>query len=298
MTHPEVRPYVHASDYERVGQFLVRTYTTSRGHVNWLQPRWEYMHRCSGIVNVDLSAIGIWESGGEIVGVVHPEHFMGTAYFEIDPEHGALKREMVAHAEENISVAGDGGKSLGIYINDHDEELQAVATEMGYAKTDRSEPMSHFPITDSFPPIALPDGFRIKSLAEDNALVKLNRLLFRGFNHGDEPPGDEIEGRKFMQSAPNYRMDLNIVVEAPNGDFASYCGMWLDPVNRIAYVEPVCTDPDYRRMGLGTAAVREGVRRSGEQGAEVAYVGSATAFYQAVGFTQIFSRSLWAREWM
>ena len=293
----EARSYVHASDYERVGQFLVDTYRTEGPHINWLQPRWEYMHHCSGIVNVDLSTIGVWESDGEVVAVVHPEHFMGTAYFEIDPDHGALKKTMLAHAEERISAAKGEGKSLAVYINDRDDGFRAVATETGYAKTDRSEPMSHFVIPEPFPAISLPDGFRLKSLEDGNDLAKMNRLLFRGFNHGDEPPDDEIEARKFMQSAPNYRMDLNIVVEAPGGDFASYCGMWYEPANRIAYVEPVCTDPDYRRMGLGTAAVREGVRRCGEQGATVAYVGSATPFYQAVGFTQIYNRSLWTREW-
>ena len=293
----KARSYVHASDYENIGQFLVRTYSASRGHVNWLQPRWEYMHYHLHIRGVDLDSIGVWEVDGEIVAAVHPEHFMGTAYFEIDPEYGALRSEMLAHAEERLSVAQREGKSLAIYVNDHDDEFQGVAAETGYTKTDRAEAMSHFPITDPFPAISLPPGFRLKSLADDNDLAKVNRLLFRGFNHGDEPPDDGIEGREFMQSAPNYRMELNIVVEAPNGDFASYCGMWYEPVNRVAYVEPVCTDPDYRRMGLGRAAVREGVRRCGEQGATVAYVGSATPFYQAVGFTRIYSRSLWTREW-
>jgi len=74
-------------------------------------------------------------------------------------------------------------------------------------------------------------------------------LLHRGFDQPGEPPEDGLEGRRFMQWAPNFRKDLQVVVEAPNGVFASYCGMWYESVNRIAYVEPVATDPDYRRMG-------------------------------------------------
>lgn len=100
-----------------------------------------------------------------------------------------------------------------------------------------------------------------------------------------------------MQSAPNYRHDLNFVVEAPDGAFAAYCGMWYEPVRAIAYVEPVATDPDYRRLGLGKAAVLEGIRRSGEMGATVAYVGSALPFYSALGFRQIYNRFAWQREW-
>lgn len=64
-----------------------------------------------------------------------------------------------------------------------------------------------------------------------------------------------------------------------------------------AYSEPVATDPDYRRMGLGQAAVLEGLRRCGEQGAIVAYVESTQAFYQSMGFQKIYSQSKWTREW-
>lgn len=100
-----------------------------------------------------------------------------------------------------------------------------------------------------------------------------------------------------MQSAPNYRKDLNIVVEAPDGNFVAYCGMWLQLEHSLAYVEPVATDPAYRRMGLGAAAVLEGIRRSGECGATEAWVGSTQPFYQSLGFQQAYASSVWRREW-
>jgi len=293
-----VRHYNRASDFERVSRFLVRTYHTTGGHVNWLQPRWEYMHYHPLIREVDLSSIGVWEARGEIVGVVHPEHEIGTAYFEVDPEYGALKGEMLSHAEDHVSTLSDGVSRLRAYINDQDDDFQSVASEMGYVKGSGCEPMSHFAIPDPFPPISLPAGFHLKSLAEDNDLRKADRLLWRGFNHGDEPPRDGIRDREFMQSAPNFRKDLNIVVEASDGDFVSYCGMWYEPVHAVAYVEPVATDPDYRRMGLGRAAVLEGVRRCGAVGARVACVGSATPFYLSLGFQLVYNRSIWKREWI
>jgi predicted N-acetyltransferase YhbS len=292
-----IRHYDHASDYERVGRFLVNTYRTSGGHINWVQPRWEYMHYHPLVKGVDLNSIGVWEAGGKIVGVVHPEHSMGTAYFEIDPAYGDLKEAMLRYAEEFLSTLSDGVRQLRVYINDQDDDFQSAASEMGYVKGDECEPMSHFVIPDPFPPVSLPAGFRLKSLDEENDLSKVDRVLWRGFNHGDEPPKDGIKKREFMQSAPNFRKDLNIVVEAPDGNFVSYCGMWYEPVNAIAYVEPVATDPDYRRMGLGGAAVLEGVRRCGEMGATVACVGTAKPFYLSLGFRQVYNRSVWQREW-
>ena len=98
-----------------------------------------------------------------------------------------------------------------------------------------------------------------------------------------------------MQSGPNFRRDLNIVVEAPHGYFVSYSGTWFEGSNRIAYVEPVATDPDYRRRGLGRAAVLEGIRRCGELGATVAYVGSDLAFYMAIGFEKMHTSQCWTK---
>lgn len=99
------------------------------------------------------------------------------------------------------------------------------------------------------------------------------------FNHPGEPPADGLEGRRLMQSAPRFRKDLNLVVEAPNGDFVAYAGVWHVPANRIGYIEPVATDPDYRRMGLGRAAALECVRRCADLGATVVFVESAQPFY-------------------
>ncbi len=253
--------------------------------------------------------MGVWEAPGGgphpgppsegegIVGVAHPEHGMGTAYVEIDPDYGDLKAEMLRYAEEHISTVDEGVRHLRVYINDRDEAFQRLTRERGYTKGGGSEPMSTFVIPDPFPPIDLPDGFRLKSLTEDNDLQEVDRVLWRGFGHGDEPPKGGIADRAFMQSAPNYRKDLNLVVEAPSGHFVAYCGMWYEPVHAIAYVEPVATDPDYRRMGLGRAAVLEGIRRCGALGASVAYVGSAMPFYLSLGFRQIYNRSAWQRAW-
>lgn len=291
------RRYNHAIDYERVCRFLLRTYRTMGEHINWLQPRWEYMHYHPLIQDVDLNSIGIWEAHNEIVGVVHPEHSMGRAYFELDPEYDTLKEEMLRYAEEYISTFNNGMRQLRIYINEQDTECQKLASQMGYTMSNDCESMSHFPIPDTFPSISLPAGFQLKSLAEDNDLHKVDRVLWRGFNHGDEPPKDGIREREFAQSAPNFQKNLTIVVEAPDKNFASYCGMWYEPIHRIAYVEPVATDPDYRRRGLGRAAVLEGIRRCGAMGARVAYVGTTMPFYLSLGFQQVYRCSVWQKEW-
>ena len=289
------RPYDHPADYERVSRFLVRTFRAPGRHVNWQQPRWEYMHYHPLIRGVELGSIGIWESQGEIVGVVHPEHDPGTVYFELAPDRGDLREEMLAFAETHLWTERDGARRLRIFIIDGDEELQKLAAARGFVKTDEFETMSEMAIPDRFPPAPLPPGFRLQSLADDNDLGKVTRVFWRGFNHGDEPP-DELDDRRLMQSAPSYRKELNLVVVAPDGEFACYCGMWYEPDYAIAYVEPVATDPDHRRLGLARAAVREGIRRCGDLGAGVAYVGSAQPLYSSLGFRPVYTSSVWTRE--
>jgi len=126
---------------------------------------------------------------------------------------------------------------------------------------------------------------------------KVNRVLWRGFNHEGEPPagGDELEERRKMFDTPRARRDLKIAVKAPNGDFAAFCGMFYEPTHQYAYVEPVATDPDYRRMGLGNAAVLEGIRRCSALGATVAYVGSDRQFYRSIGFKVLYTRECWVK---
>lgn len=293
----EPRSYDRLSDYERVGRLLLETYRNTGRHVNWVQPRWEYMHYHPLIREVNLDSIGVWEGSGEIVGVAHPEHAMGTVYLEIRSDSADLKEEMLRYAEENLSTRRNRVRRLRVFINDQDNGFQRTVSERGYTKGGGCEPMMHFGVPDSLPPTPLPLGFRLKSLEEENDLRKVNRLLWRGFDHGDDPPEDGIEDRRFMQSAPNFRGDLNIVAEAPNGDFVSYCGVWHEPVHQLAYLEPVATDPGYRGMGLGRATVMEGIRRCGASGARTACVGSGLPFYLSLGFRKVYNRSAWHREW-
>lgn len=297
----KLRSYQGAKDYKLVNDFLIETYPQEGNYPNWLQPRWEYMHFHPMQDASNLDKIGMWEDSGKIVAVVTYEMYLGEAYFNVHPDYTHLKKEMFEYAEANLM--GQSGKYpdkkyLSAHINDFDGELEAIAGAKGYLKTETDKPwcdMTMMYIPNPFPEIKLPEGFRLQSLDDDNDLYKVDRVLWRGFDHEGEPPEDGVEGRKKMQSAPNFRKDLNIVVVAPNGDFVAYAGIWLEETNKYAYIEPVATDPDYRRMGLGKAAVLEAVRLCGQLGATIAYVESSLPIYLSCGFTRIFGRYPWVK---
>ena len=285
------------ADLLRVGNFLMQHYLPHSRDGNWLQPAWDYMHSHPWLDEDSLDRIAVWEEDGEMVGVAHYESRLGEAFFEVHPRHTHLKAEMLCHAEEHfVGTSEDGLPYLNVYINDFDADFEAMAQERGYRLSESyHRPLAEMRIPEPFPAIDLPEGFLLQSLADENDLQKINRVLHRGFNHPGEAPDEDLPGRVKMQSNPHFRKDLTIVVKAPNGEFATFCGLWYVPQNRYGYVEPMATDPDYRRMGLGKAALLEGVRRCRDLGAEAVYVGSLQPFYQALGFEHVYTSRPWAK---
>jgi len=293
------RAYRYPEDYDAVGRFLVRTYDTAAVHRNWLQPRWEYMHYHPALQesDLDLAICGVWESGNEVVGVAHFEHRRGVNYLQIDPEHTGLVEDMLAYAEAHLWGRFKDGTNVYVYLDDRDEEVQSIAAGRGYEpKRELAERTSTFILPDRFPKIHAPEPFRIRGLDEGFDLAKVDRVMHRGFNHRGEPPEGELEDRRKKLSAPNFRKDLTIVAVALDGEYVSFCGAWMDRANRICYVEPVATDPDFRRMGLGTAVVLEAIRRCGLEDATIAYVGSDQVFYLSMGFEVTGSQTPWKKH--
>lgn len=291
-----MRNYKNPEDYEKVNEFLTRTFNNLK-YPNWPQPRWEYALYHPFWKDDFYKYINIWEDDEKIVGMVNIEHSCGEAFIQVDPEYSYIKREMVDWASKNIYETKRDKKRLVIQINEFDEELKEIAESRGFVKIERERPwftISKFTIPKKFPEIELPEGFKLKSLSEENDLFKLDRCLWRGFNHPGEPEY-KIKEREKMQSAPDFDKELNIIAVAPNGEYVAYSGIWMIPGYKTSYVEPVATDPDYRRMGLGKAAVLECIRRVGMRGAESAIVETALQFYLSIGFRPIFQRYPWKK---
>jgi GNAT superfamily N-acetyltransferase len=293
-----LRHYTGTGDYWLVDDFLMEHFQAGNRDGNWIEPAWEYMHSHPWLDKPSLAKIGIWEDDGKIVAITHFEWALGEAFFQFHPGYRHLREEMLAYAEENLyGRSEDGKRSLHAYVNDDDEAFTALVKARGYVLDEEGRrPMYQYEIHDPFPPIRLPDGFQLKSLADDCDWKKIDRVLWKGFDHPGEPPEDELEERKLMQDTPNFRHDLKIVTVAPNGDFASFSGTWYAASKRYAYVEPVATDPSYRRLGLGKAAVLEGIRRCAAMGASVAFVGSDQQFYQAIGFKKVYNSECWVKN--
>lgn len=292
------RLYEREVDYDKVYQLLVETYQEGK-FINWLPSRWEYMHYHPYYKDELTSKSALWEEDGKLVAAVHNELGEGDAFFTFRPTYEYLFEEMLEHAEKHLAKDEEGKRKLTIHANDFNGELIEILKQKGYTRAE--EHLQHFTICtfdmeQEFPQIKLPEGYSVISLADDNDFKKIDRVLWRGFGHDGEPAEGGVEDRELMQSAPNFRKDLNMVTVAPNGDFVSYAGFFLQEDIKVGYVEPVATDPEYRRLGLGTAAMLEGIKRCIESGANTVIVESSQPFYLSMGFQPQFIRHPWYKS--
>jgi predicted N-acetyltransferase YhbS len=288
------RRYKLLDDFERVSQFIRLNFKEYQLGGNIPQPYWEYAHTHPYFNHSLTHRIGIWEESGDIVGVACYEMNIGEAYFLTKDGYDVLKPEMVVYAEAELSKKTDDEFSLDIRVYDYETELIELLVQKGYKKT-YSEPIRVFHYESGFLDRKLPDGFTLITLEEENDPRRIHDVLWRGFNHGDHPD-DNIDSRLLMQSGPHFRKDLTMVVKAPNGEYACYAGMWMDGVNKFAYLEPLATDPRYRRLGLATVILTEQMKRTQKLGATYCF-GGAPDFYPSIGFETVCHRDQWSKKW-
>jgi GNAT superfamily N-acetyltransferase len=142
------------------------------------------------------------------------------------------------------------------------------------------------PLNVELPEPRLPEGFSFLPAMREEYADKRADVHFNSFNPSKMTPAYY---RGFMK-APGYDPELDTVVVAPDGRFASFAMGWLDPVNKIGTFEPVGTRTEFQRLGLGKAALHEGMRRLKARGMHTATVGCHAhnpgnlAFYQSAGF--------------
>lgn len=119
----------------------------------------------------------------------------------------------------------------------------------------------------------LPEGYIIRHVygeAEVVARAALHRDSF--FPYTSRSYEEATTSYLGAMRMPGYDPALDLVVVAPDKTLAAGCICWLDERNRVGLFEPVGTHPEYRRQGLATALMWEGLRRLYECGVRAALV--------------------------
>ena len=279
-------------DYKKVRDFLIRINAeriyTSR--MLWGAWEWAVTHQERDQNNLDR--IGLWEDNGKLVAVATYECPLGEGYFMVDEDYSYLKHQLISYAKTNLQ---DKDGNLKLILPDGDYDFARAAREHGFRPTQKKDNDAALDI-NALQSYTLPDGFSFTSMAADDwNWYQCHRVIRRGFGNGERPNYDNetMIKRRRMFSSPMINPNLVVCVKAPDGNYVSHCTVWYRPGDFYCYVEPVATDPDYRMMGLGKAAVLEAVKRAGDLGAKQADVGSSQQFYYNIGFYPTHTLTQW-----
>lgn len=278
--------------------FKVRSFFVQLGYAEFTYARWDWMITHSHLDKNAVGKIGLWEDDDIIVGIATFDIKLGLAYCLTFPEYAYLKKEMLIYSKEHLAGTGE----FGIVISSMDLAFQDIAADLGFIATVDNEEDAIFYIDKTSVEYQLPSGFHITTMNETYDPFEYLRVLWKGFNHEINGEGafvfseEKHQGVHTEMKRANVDLNLKIAVSSSEGHFVSYCGMWFDEKAGFAVIEPVATDPEYRRMGLGKAAVLEGIRRVGALGAKKILVGSSQQFYYSIGMRPFAMASVWKQQ--
>ena len=141
----------------------------------------------------------------------------------------------------------------------------------------------------------LPEGFRFTEPSRPD-IPKVMECCWKGFDHEAEegPWNGDFEGGCRLMNAPHATQDLHIAIENERGEYVCYAGMWWTPESHLAYMEPLCTIPEYRRMGLASAILSELARRMRPLGTKH-MTGGFNPFYAAIGIRSSARWTYWKK---
>lgn len=234
----------------------------------------------------------LWEDEhGRIAGLVFYENPVNDVYFSQRPGYEQLADEMVSYAVSSMPCV-DG--HLRFVIFGGQNAVEEAAAKAGFQQTSGySEKVFDFEQSLHY---SLPDGFRFVA-PEKLSVEKIVECCWKGFDHEkDEGPwNQDAEHGHYMLMAPHMHPEDSVVIENSAGEYVCYAGMWWTPENHLAYMEPLCTIPGYRRKGLAAAALSEHYRRLKPLGA-THMTGGGDIFYEKIGFKPLVHWTFWEKK--
>lgn len=237
----------------------------------------------------------LWMAGDIVVGFVFTEAVVTSVFFNLRPGYEGLADEMVEYAQNSFPDLG-GERELVIFSGQ--EALIRAAEKEGY-KVSYENADFLFDFRKSGLSYDLPEGFHFVDPFKCD-LLKLAKCTWNGFNAEElgpfknwNIPDSEIPWNPHkaytgvVNSAvappPHATHEYNVIIADENEDYVCFSGMWWVPENKLAYMEPLCTVPEYRRRGLAAAALTQHYRRLKVLGAEY-MTGGGNDFYRKVGY--------------
>lgn len=298
------RQYQILADHMSVYQFMIEIYERDwRNGVpapfleyalssTWMDKSYTYLNK-------------LWLDEDKIVGFVFTENPVTDIYFSLRPGYEDLAYEMVEYADQNMPNF-DGNRRLILFKGQ--KQLMEAASRLGYHKTDEEADMQ-FDFSGELN-YRLPEGFRFIPYEEQD-IVKRMICHWKGFDHeankglwkdeqqyvvGTEwTPANQLKNFHQILQAPHQTCKHDVVIANEQNEYVCSVGIWWVEENKLAYMEPLCTIPEYRKRGLASAALSELYHKMKKLGA-THMTGGMDPFYRKIGFKPAVVWTFWKKE--
>ncbi|MFX0124339.1 MAG: GNAT family N-acetyltransferase [Candidatus Hodarchaeota archaeon] len=296
------RSYNKDKDFNSIMKFLADLYERTKSYENWFPDRFENSS------DTREDGVRIWEKvkvtnslpKKTIVTLTtrdsHKDYFL-----HVDPDYRHIEREMIEWIEQHfkkIKKKQEKKEKLSINILEGNPQRETLLTELGYRY---EEIYGYYRIRKGNSAITdypCPENFEIRTI-ERTDYVQLASLIRRVFGHGEWFTEEVLE---WITQCSFYQEELDLVAVTPDGTIASFCTFRVDPKSKIISLEPMGTNPDFRRLGLGKTIITEGIKRSMKFNPPFFYIDgaannpAANRLYDVTGFLEKYAINSWIKE--
>lgn len=293
------------TDINLVWDFLVETYDREKGG-GVAAPFFEYAVQASWFDKSYLHLDRFWLDDGKVVGFVFYENPVTDIFFKVRPGYEYLIDEMMDYAMKYMP--NFDSKQQFVLLNGQ-ELLMEAAVKRGFKKVYQFE--NRFFDFENELNFKLPKGFHFVVPSKIDP-VKLAKCCWYGFNHGDKGEFENWELQDnsndwtpqraykgvvsaILSPSPHSTSQYDVVIADENEEYACYSGMWWVKENKLAYMEPLCTVPEYRKMGLASAALSKHYHTMKALGA-THMTGGDDPFYEKLGYGKGMQFNIFNRE--
>ncbi|MFX0054301.1 MAG: GNAT family N-acetyltransferase [Promethearchaeota archaeon] len=301
-----MRNYQWDKDFEEARSFLAKIYPIRTGYSNWIPSTLENVKFGPGgteYLDEEDEYLKIWESVGvkEIIALTYTKP-SGECWVSIHPDYMEEFKGIVRWMEDQVGMMNrDESKELKIalVVDDDDEERIALVKELGFRRGESYGDKQVRPPDAPVPDYSMPEGYTIRHAVVEEDHAKYREVQKAVFRHIKDMSKSQL---LLYSRASFYKEDLDIVAVDPKGNFAAFCTVRIDPLSRIAELEPVGTHPDHRKLGLGRAVICEGLRRVEKyEPFAMVIIGAAPSegarrLYESVGFVNEGPLHYWVKK--
>ena len=270
------------NDYDALIDFLVQLSNEDMNHINWNWARFEWMIEHPDTDKLSLEKIGLWWEKGNIVGAAIYDMYLGEAFCGTLKTHMDILPEILDYAYRIFKDEN----GLGIAIRNEDLKAIEKAIDLGFEKVNQTENVMMLGL-DNIIPSRIPADIVIREYDPAENPREFAWLLWQGFDHGNDQAEFESKDSQKQQMRKHLDKRLSLSAVDSSGNIVGYVCLWHSPETDYAYVEPVCTIPEFRNMGISKALLTEAFSRANKLGAKKAIVISDMEFYKKLGFVNL-----------